>query len=64
MGVPSASAPSGSMPSFAKSALQVDTSAAIERTLARGPMVAARSGIAVEANHHDLVANHEHRRVG
>ena len=63
MGVPNESEPSGSTPLFASSSLQVDTSAAIERTLARGPRVAARSGMAVDANHQDLYADYQYPRL-
>jgi hypothetical protein len=54
MGMPFASAPSGSSPLFGRSSFHCDTKAAIERTLARGPRVAATRGIAVDANHQDL----------
>ena len=59
MGAPRSSTP----PAFVRSSFQLVTSAAIERTLARGPMVAARRGIAVDANHHDLVVEHQHLEV-
>src|SRR5450432_2165122 len=52
--IPCPSAPSGNSPLLGSSAFQDVTSAAIDRTFARGPMVAARSGMAVDANHHDL----------
>jgi len=54
MPMPLSSAPSGSSPLFGKETRHGDTRAAIDMTLAIGPIVAASSGIAVEANHHDL----------
>lgn len=54
MSTPASSAPSGSCPLFGNSTLHLDARAAIERTLASGPRVAARSGIVVDANHHCL----------
>jgi hypothetical protein len=51
---PFSSAPSGSSPLFGNTSIHFVTNAAIERTFARGPMVAAVRGMAVEANHHDL----------
>jgi hypothetical protein len=54
MSMPPLSAPSGSCPLFGSSTLHFEARAAMERTLARGPMVAARSGMAVDANHHLL----------
>jgi hypothetical protein len=54
MSTPLLSAPSGSSPLFGNATLHFDTKAAIDRTLASGPIVAARRGIAVEANHQSL----------
>lgn len=54
MSTPASSAPSGSCPSFGSVTLHFEANAAIERTFARGPIVAASSGIAVDANHHCL----------
>ncbi len=42
------------MPLLGSVNLQGETRAAIDKTLDRGPIVAATSGIAVEANHHCL----------
>lgn len=52
--MPASSVPSGNWPLFGRETRHLVTSAAIERTLARGPMVAARRGIAVDANHQSL----------
>jgi hypothetical protein len=52
---PASSVPSGSCPLFGSWTRHFDTKAAIERTLASGPIVAARRGIAVEANHQSLL---------
>ena len=59
MFTPKSSAPSGNWPSFANVTLHFDTNAAIDRTLARGPIVAASNGIAVEANHQSLNPHHQ-----
>jgi hypothetical protein len=63
MPTPKASDPSGKTPSFGSSARHCVTSAAIERTLASGPMVAAARGMAVDANHHDLIGTDQHLAV-
>lgn len=54
MPTPLSSAPSGSCPLLGRSTLQGVTKAAMDKTLASGPMVAATKGIAVDANHHFL----------
>ncbi len=54
MPTPAPSMPSGSWPLFGSVTLQGVTRAATESTLDSGPMVAASSGMAVEANHHCL----------
>lgn len=54
MSTPALSVPSGNCPLFGRLTRHFETSAAIERTLAKGPIVAARRGIAVDANHQSL----------
>lgn len=54
MPTPVSSVPSGNCPLFFSSTLHFVTRAAIDKTFAIGPIVAARRGIAVEANHHRL----------
>ena len=51
---PLSSVPSGNWPLLGKVTRQGVTSAAMDKTLAKGPTVAARSGMAVEANHQVL----------
>lgn len=52
--MPFSSFPRGNVPLSGSVTLHVVTKAAIERTLARGPIVAAKRGIAVDANHQSL----------
>lgn len=52
---PLSSAPSGSWPLLGRSTLHLETRPAIDNRFASGPIVAASRGIAVEANHHDLL---------
>ena len=54
MSTPASSAPSGNCPLFGRSTLHFEANAAMERTLARGPTVAVRRGMVVDANHHLL----------
>jgi hypothetical protein len=53
--MPASSVPSGNCPLFGSVTLHVETKATIDSTFAMGPIVAARRGIAVEANHQSLV---------
>lgn len=62
MGIPLSSAPAGSWPLFGSWTLHLETMPAIDNRFARGPIVAARRGTAVEANHHDLFCTLEHER--
>lgn len=55
MPTPFSSAPSGSCPSSGKSALHFVTRAEMDRTFARGPIVAAMRGKAVDATHQSLL---------
>ena len=48
--------PAGSSPLSGSVRRQGEAKAAMDKTLERGPMVAATRGIAVEANHHRLEA--------
>lgn len=52
---PLSSVPSGKCPLLARITRHGLTSAAMERTLHSGPIVAAMRGIAVDANHHFLI---------
>jgi len=52
--IPFSSFPRGNCPLSGSVTLQVVTNAAIDKTLARGPMVAAKRGMAVDANHQSL----------
>jgi hypothetical protein len=54
MSTPRASNPSGNCPLFGSVTLHFETKAAIDSTFAIGPIVAARRGMAVEANHQSL----------
>lgn len=54
MPTPLSSVPAGSWPLSARVTLHGVTRAAMDRTLQRGPVVAAMSGTAVDANHHFL----------
>ena len=53
---PLSSMPAGSCPLSGSVRRQGEAKAAMDKTLERGPMVAATRGIAVEANHHRLEA--------
>jgi len=57
MPTPLLSFPSGNCPLFGRVTLHLLTSAAILSTLANGPIVAANSGIAVDANHQFLLSH-------
>lgn len=52
---PLSSAPSGSLPLLGRSTFHLETRPAIDSRFASGPIVAASRGIAVDANHHDLL---------
>jgi len=54
IGTPLLSAPAGKIPLSGRESFHFVTKDASESTFAKGPMQAARIGMAVEANHHDL----------